>query len=513
MRKKYLIFVWACAFLNVLTVNAQKYTFDDVGNIQLKNMAPIYQNDIVMGYFAFYFLDKSSKKNMGNYKLILLDENLNKIAEKQLEEDIDMEILMASYNGKHLMMVFHHYSRTKSTALFAQYEIWFRQYDMNLNLLSTENRSTDDMGTYSFKNLTPELPHVSPKFVAVEDKGFVFYNYNYYDTQFTGRTTQQFFPSDDTKTWQIKSDKYDKRHLIYSEMCHNDKIVLNRLSQYTSDYSKYLQGVNLESGEILFDKEMTIDEYNIQIIYAYPDSMGNFVVVGKYYPKDKSTFEAKNLGIMMGKINTKGDFLSHKFLSWKTDFASKIAVDATGNIKGKGDIFIHEAVHTNDGKICLIGEIHDIKIGIISSDVLRLNDFVLIELTADAVISDVRLFEKEARSSKFTAKIPLGGYELYPNIVLLQGGFDYQFLRRDKDNNAYTFFYEKQIKKSKKKYTRQLGTISKRVGDTKYETDLISLDSDATDFQIMPAKYGHLLIVEYFKKTKKLDMRLEKFNH
>ena len=30
---------------------------------------------------------------------------------------------------------------------------------------------------------------------------------------------------------------------------------------------------------------------------------------------------------------------------------------------------------------------------------------------------------------------------------------------------------------------------------------------------VMPAKPGHLLFVEYFEKTKKLDMRIEKFNY
>lgn len=51
------------------------------------------------------------------------------------------------------------------------------------------------------------------------------------------------------------------------------------------------------------------------------------------------------------------------------------------------------------------------------------------------------------------------------------------------------------------------------VGDSKFETDAVSLDSKATMHRVMPAKAGHLLIIDYFRKTKTLDMRIEKFNY
>ncbi len=49
--------------------------------------------------------------------------------------------------------------------------------------------------------------------------------------------------------------------------------------------------------------------------------------------------------------------------------------------------------------------------------------------------------------------------------------------------------------------------------DKEYATDKISLETEASSLRVMPAKSGFILITEYFRKSQKLDMRLEKINY
>jgi hypothetical protein len=48
--------------------------------------------------------------------------------------------------------------------------------------------------------------------------------------------------------------------------------------------------------------------------------------------------------------------------------------------------------------------------------------------------------------------------------------------------------------------------------DGKITNDRINLKTEASSIRLMPAKPGFVLLVEYFKKAKRLDMHMEKIN-
>ncbi len=48
--------------------------------------------------------------------------------------------------------------------------------------------------------------------------------------------------------------------------------------------------------------------------------------------------------------------------------------------------------------------------------------------------------------------------------------------------------------------------------DGKITTDKINLKTEASSISVMPAKPGSVLLIEYFKKAKRLDMHMEKIN-
>lgn len=500
MTTKHILTLFAAILLGTCSLNAQKLSFEDVTEIRLQDMAPIYQSDLVRGYFAFYFIDKSDQKYMANYNLVLMDENLNKLAEKKLVEHKDAELKFASYNGNSILFIFYNPGNVT---------LEFRRYDLQLNQIATESRRIGHIEEYFITAPYSGNQQVPPHVLSLDGIGFIFYN-------FTGmggvRYKMQFLPEKDGKGWMRETGEKDRDGLLPAPLCHNKKVLLQHFTEWSTP-SKYLQAINLETGRVVFDKEMILDKHSVQVLHAYPDSAGNFVVVGQYYEKTDNILKSQSLGLFVGKIDEKGSFISHKYLSWETEMAKKMTFDKDGKIDGKGYLFLRDAMHTSDGKLYLCGELYAITPPTLTKRKgVSVRDLVIVEINPDMSLGEVKFFDKNDNNFSFTS-IPLTkNPEKLANYVRLNGGFDYQYAQKGDDFNAFTFFYTVREEKDKK-FTRSLGAVSKHVGDKGYETDLVPLDSKADSHQVLPAKPGHLLFIEYFRKSKKLDMRIEKFNY
>ncbi len=86
-------------------------------------------------------------------------------------------------------------------------------------------------------------------------------------------------------------------------------------------------------------------------------------------------------------------------------------------------------------------------------------------------------------------------------------GFDYVFTQIDKTRNSFSVGYTDYVKdKDYKGLT--FNAISYNSG--MLSTDKINLRTEAGGMRIFAGKPGSVMILEYFKKEKKLDMRLEK---
>jgi len=498
MIKKHTLMLFASLFIGISFLNAQKLSFADVTEIRLKDMAPIYQSKIVRGYYAFYFIDKSDKKYMANYQLVLMDENLNKIAEKKLVEHKNAELKMASYNGNSILFVFYNPGNVT---------LEFRRYDLQLNQISSETRRIGHIEEMFIKDPNTGGQKVAAHTYSLDSIGYVFYNF----TGMTGNNYKmQFLPEKALKPWFRETGEKDRKGLLPMPLCHNGKLLLHHFTEWSTP-SKYLQAINLETGKVVFDKEMVIDKHVIQVLHAFPDSMGNFVVVGQYYAKSASILQGNSIGLFVGKINQKGEFIAHKYHSWANEVSQKAKCNEDGKFEDRGYIFFRDVVHTKDGKIYMGGEMFELA-GFALSRGVRVQDFVVVEINADMSLNQVKFIDKKSHVYTISG-IPLTqSPDKLANYVNSLGGFDYLYAQMSEDNNAFTFFYTVRPDKSSKS-KEKLATVSRHAGDAAFETDAIVLDSKA-DFQsVLPAKPGHLLFIEYFKKAKKLDMRIEKYNY
>jgi hypothetical protein len=89
----------------------------------------------------------------------------------------------------------------------------------------------------------------------------------------------------------------------------------------------------------------------------------------------------------------------------------------------------------------------------------------------------------------------------------MTGSFDYEFTTAEADNSTFSVCYSDWIRSSDYK-GQTFNSI--RYNGEKFVTDKIELKSKASRMKVFPAKTGSVMIVEYFKKEKKLEFRIEK---
>jgi len=89
------------------------------------------------------------------------------------------------------------------------------------------------------------------------------------------------------------------------------------------------------------------------------------------------------------------------------------------------------------------------------------------------------------------------------------GQFDYAYSQTNKDVSSFTVCYSDYVR-GKDYKGGTFNSISFNEGQI--TTDRINTKSDATFSTVMPAKQGQVLILDYYKKAKRIDVHFEKLN-
>ena len=176
-----------------------------------------------------------------------------------------------------------------------------------------------------------------------------------------------------------------------------------------------------------------------------------------------------------------------------------------------------------DGKIYGIGEsykkaasgagIAAAALGSRSSSVAKMviQDMFIFEFSKEFELVDVNVYEKGKTDFD---RLPSGGSMASPHLLALMvkayGGFDYEFTQEAKDGSYFIVGYKDYQKIKGAKNKTVFGAISNVDGE--FSKDEIDLKTEAKSLSVLPAKNGHIMILEYFKKEKKIEMRIEKIN-
>jgi hypothetical protein len=146
----------------------------------------------------------------------------------------------------------------------------------------------------------------------------------------------------------------------------------------------------------------------------------------------------------------------------------------------------------------------------ISTIKIKVTDMMLIKFDKDFNVKEAKIYDKNPNSVELQS-----GYEFVSTpyigkmVKYYYGDFDYAYTQTNKDVTSFTVCYSDYVR-GKDYKGGTFNSIS--YNDGKITTDRINTKSDATRAYVLPAKQGQVLILEYYKKAKRLDAHFEKLN-
>lgn len=522
MKKPILVIALLLGFVSAL--QAQKpYTIEGVRKAYLRSSGSILQNNEIKGYFVFYQSDKIDKKTV-EYTVSILDENNNLIKNIVFEDDKNVRILESSYNESSIMFLF--YNNKEKTLEYRAYDFTGKQVASYLKDLS--NRSKNFLeATYK---TTSEIAENEALF-DLPNKGYV--------TVFPIREKKYYsyeinvFLTDRKKQWTFEAaEEQEDRWTKAIYLGNTDSLVLFEvLKQRTLIGGKphsWILALDINTGRKVYEviTEET-DNKLFPMTLVKVEGQSDIKLVGPYYNANDDVLKDKSLGLAIWSVNSKGKFTAKKFNSWENDFSKYVELDKRGKVKDVGFVYFHKIVQTTDGKFYAIGEGYNkvvsalgaISKGLsiigggggsgISAFKVKVTDMMISEFDPNFAIKGVNIYDKFNNS----VEMPGGAEFMSPHMMALFvrqiGGFDYDFTKMSNDRSTFTVGFS-DYEKSGDYKGRTFNSISYKNG--KLTQDKIKLDSKATMVRILPAKPGFISIMEYFKKEKRIELRLEKMN-
>jgi len=335
-----------------------------------------------------------------------------------------------------------------------------------------------------------------------------------------------YFSTEKRKQWTFTPTEGGKK-LIGDYLGTSNGVVYFEVLKYGGAFDgkpdSYLLGLDLETGKQLFENPTDYSKYRF-----YPASMsvvsGKAVIFGEYFNPNGNIAKDKSLGFAFLTVDEKGKVVSEKYNSWDLEMGKYLDVSSKGKIADFGYMYVHNIIQTADGSVFAIGEGYK-KVasglgiasailsggrGNISTIKIKVTDMILIKFDKDYNIKDAKIYDKNSNS----VELP-GGYEVVSGPLLgkmvkyMFGEFDYSYSQINKDNTAFTVCYS-DYERGKNYKGGTFNSITYNEG--KITTDKIQTKSDATRTGVLPGKQGQVLILDYYKKAKRLDVHFEKLN-
>ena len=502
---------------NVIILQAQKLTVDKVYKSYMRNSGTIMENNQTKGYFFLYQSDKIDR-NTNEYTLQILDQNLNKVKDIKFEDSKKLSLLESSYNGSTIGFLFK--NEDSKTLDFKVYDlsgklkyVYTRDYDRRTEdlmkryeMMQTDestNQNVFDMGEDGYATVLP-----------LRDGKLRTYEVDYFSS---GQKKQwAYVPDDDEEKYASAEFLGNSDSLIFLQ-------VMKKNRAMSSDVSAHLVGINFITKKKQFDLNFDNDKFKFVATNLLPIKGTNkFMVMGSYFNPDDNVIKDFSKGLAVYVMDTKGTSITKTYNSWAEDFAKFLPVNSKGKLENIGYLFIHNMLQTPEGKMYVVSEGYKRQanaagiafnvlmaagggVGTTGNTKMVVTDMVIMELNDKFKLTKATVYDKtDNTASTLGDLISQHAMAVYMDAM---GAFDYAFTTGEPDNSNFSICYNDYEKSSDFK-GKTFNSI--HFNGSKFTTDKIELKSKATIMKIFPAKAGSIMIMEYFKKDKKLDFRLEK---
>lgn len=510
-----------------IMVNAQQISMENIGKAGLRNSGPIIKNNEVQGYYFFYRLDEKSKKTRV-YLLDIYDENLESIAKKRITGSKYLYLMESAFDGENVMFKFYDGKERRFS---------FRVYNQQAEFVTKKDREWDKRN--STLTVVGDDVQSNSALFAIPNKGFV--NYNTVKNKRVGYEIEYFNSTVGKRGWKYRSDAEVKEYRIARFLDATENMLVNMVIHSAKRNSYYISAIDVATGKEKFKLLLNDDKYDVELMKATIDEeAGEILAFGEYYTKGVKTEKEVSIGLFAFTISLEGELLTKKRISWIDDVGKHIPVDEKGRVqsedeKGKGYIWFHKIIRTNDGKIFAIGEQFrkavdgaGIAMNVLtaaansaaggnfaSTDAgvmkIVIEDLMIFQFDNDFNLEDVVTIDKGKENFNLPKGMGLMNTQRIASWIDLLGAFDYSFSQvRDEGANFSTIFVDYKKEKGEKGEFR-MGAVSYQDGEI-IETYMPLEKEKSETFKIHPGKPGYIIITEYFRKEKRLSSRLEKIN-
>ncbi|MGN6401247.1 MAG: DUF6770 family protein [Flavisolibacter sp.] len=518
MRKKRVQLIALCLVLLSIQSQAQsKLSIDKVYSVTLRNSGPIVENEQIKGYYFFYQSDKIDKKT-NEYTLQIVDENLNKLKDIKFTDSKNIALLESSYNNSSLVFMF--YDDDQNT-------LDYRLYNMDGRQSFSYSKILDKKSERYFKQqlaMSGSEESENQNIFDIPGKGFLSITSLREDKKYTYDIN--FYASGKRRTWTFNPIENGKFTSAQYLGCNDSIAVIEVLSKeklMSKNMESTLLGVSLENGKKVFEirtQDGSKQLYPMNITTLKGSSQ--FMLLGPYYVGSDRIMREKSDGLGIWLLNNKGKIEKSKYVSWEKDMGKFLKIDQKGRVGDLGYVYFHKVIQTEDGKIFAVGEGYKkvadgvgIALNVLSGSYaagvtkLKITDMLMLELSKDFDLEDAKIYEKNNNSFSLSTASDFMTPHSLALAAKAYGAFDYDFTQMGANNSSFVSGYS-DYERNKDYKGRTFNSIS--YYDGKITTDKIPLKTKASSLRLLPAKPGSVLIMEYFKKDKKLDLRMEKLN-
>lgn len=513
--KKSLFAIALVLFINFI-VSAQQVSMENIVKPFKTNFGAIKEGTDVKGYYFFWASDKIDK-NTYEWTLRITDVALKTLKEVKLQESKKTTILETSFNGTDLIMLF--YDDEENTFDYHVYGAdGKKKYNYNRQLTKKDERYlkasylsvSDEEMTY--KGLYP-----------VEGKGFISNMPSREDKDYTFQI--DYFSTEKRKQWTYVPAMQGKKFIgdylgIFNGVIYIEVLKFSGMMDGKPESS--IVGLNLETGKQLFEKS-TDGKYRF-----YPASMstmndGKGYLYGEYFDLNGNIAKDKSQGFAFWGIDEKGKVLSEKYLSWDLELGKYLDVNSKGKIADFGYMFLHNMIQTSDGSTYAIGEGYKkvasalgiaAKILSRNSDIstikIKVTDLIMIKFDKDFNVKEAKIYEKNSNNVELESGMEFVSAPLLGKMVKYNyDRFDYAYTQTNKDVTSFTVTYSDYVRGKDYKGST-FNAIS--YNDGKITTDKINTKSDASRSYVLPSTQGSVLLLDIYRKAKKLEGHIEKLN-
>ena len=494
-----------------ISVYAQQKTLDEITSFKIKNSGSLLdQNKDVDGYYFYYEVDKL-KKGKREYAIKMLDNNLNEIATKSYIDDKNTILADSKFNNQALMFAMIN-KKEKNYKLVT----FDRQGNQGREILIPVNNK--EMKWLSFMLKAGNFNMLFP----VDNKGFLF---NFIRDNKKLGYGLKYVATDGGVSWEYNSPDDIKEIMMINPVQVNEEVVVALQSSKKSMLSQTVTFkvlvIDINTGKLLFEKEFNREKNPRFITNAFLTNKKEVVLLGEYFKNGDNILKDESLGIFAQVNSLKGEILSDSKVSWKDKIDKMMPKNKDGKDNKRGYIYFHDIIRTQNGSFYCIGEKYRktaSAFGIAAKALggrgsvtqLTITDAVVFKFDETFNLNEIKVFDKgKSRAPSIT---DFGSPQLNAHALKAYGAFDYGFTQIDTDRDRFyaSFIDYERLKGEKNKLAFK--TIMYNEGELVEDKIYLQESKGKVSFRVLPAKLGYVMILEYNKKEKTLDIHLEKLN-